>query len=129
MKHTRTLFALFAVLCLPLAAKAQYFVAGGIAYGVLSETEHTVEVTTKYNGYYHGNITIPSTVTYGGTTYDVVSLGELAFYGSTLTSVTIPTSVTRIKSQCFLYSTGPTSITVPASVADIGMMAFAASNM
>lgn len=123
------LAALLVAASFPVLASAQYFVSGGIAYGVLSETEHTVEVTTKYNGYYHGNINIPPTVTYGGITYDVVSLGALAFYGSTLTSVTIPTSVTRIKSQCFLYSNGPTSVTVPASVAEIGMMAFAANNL
>ena len=130
MQHTKTLFALFAVFCLPFAASAQYFMSGGIGYQVLSADDHTVEVTGKQNCTpYSGNINIPSTVTYNGTTYDVVSLGKRAFYGATLSSVTIPSSVTQIKSRCFLFATGPSSITVPASVTEIGELAFAAYNM
>ena len=131
MKHTKHLFALFAVLAtLPSAASAQYFQSGGLWYNVLSSTEHTVEVT-QGNGtnFYHGSITIPPTVTYGGTTYDVVALGEYAFFYATLSSVTIPTSVTQIKGLCFYSANGPAAITVPASVTDIGEMAFAANNM
>lgn len=115
---------------LPVVASAQYFEVGGIAYNVLSATEHTVEVVPLSScAYYHGNINIPATVTSGGITYSVVSLGKRAFYGATLSSVTIPASVTQIKSRCFLFATGPSSVTVPASVTEIGELAFAAYNM
>ena len=43
-----------AMLIIPLCTSAQYFTVGGIAYSVLSPTDHTVEVTYK-NSYYHGN--------------------------------------------------------------------------
>ncbi len=113
------------MLCLPKFASAQYFVTGGIAYEVLSSSEYTVEVSMKQNGY-HGNVNIPSSVDYNGSSYDVVALGEEAFYGSTLSNVTIPSSVTQIKSRCFLFANGPTTINVPASVTDIEEEAFGA---
>lgn len=129
-KRMKTLVALFvgAMFSLPSVGVAQTFGAGGIGYHVLSTEEHTVEVYQIRNGY-HGSVNIPATVTYRGTTYDVVALGELAFYGSTLTSVTIPSSVTRIEDGCFWGSDGPASIDIPASVTEIGLRAFAANGM
>ena len=120
---------LFILLCLYSNTKAQDFEVGGIAYNVLSASELTVEVAPKSCNFYRGNINIPATVTYNGTTYDVVALGEMAFYGGALSSVTIPSSVSQIKEQCFLFATGPSSITVPASVTEIGKLAFAAYQM
>lgn len=128
MKQIFRFASILMLLCLPFASKAQYFISGGIAYNVLSTEDHTVEVTGK-NNYYHGSISIPSTVTHNGTVYDVVALGEEAFYRSTLTNVSIPTSVSCIKNSCFLFATGPSTIDVPASVTEIGELAFAAFNM
>ena len=130
MEKTLHLISALALLCIPAVASAQYFETGGIGYNVLSATDHTVEVVPLSSGTsYRGNITIPATVTYGGDTYDVVALGTKAFYGGTLTRVTIPSSVLQIKSKCFQFAAGPSSITVPASVTDIGMLSFAAYNM
>lgn len=130
MQHTKTLFALLAVLCLPFATSAQNFMSGGIGYNVLSAENHTVEVTGKQNGTsYSGNINIPSTVTHNGTTYDVVALGEKAFYWATLSGITIPSSVTHIKYGCFLFATVPTTINVSASVTNIENLAFAANHL
>ncbi len=130
MKKTFRFFAALAVLCLPSALVAQHFETGGRAYNVLSEADHTVELTMRWSGSpYGGNFTVPSTVTYGGVTYDVVALGELAFYRANLSSVSIPTSITRIKTQCFLLATGPTAIYIPASVTEIDEMALSALNL
>ncbi len=126
-KRTFKAIALLVALTFTTAAEAQYFKVGGISYNVLSATDRTVEVVNCY--YYSGSINIPASVTYNGTTYDVVALGDYAFYGATLSSVTIPSSVTQIKNQCFLFATGPSTITIPASVAEIGALAFAAQNM
>ncbi len=70
---------------------------------------------------YVGNIIIPESITYSGTTYSVTSIGDNAFWGcSGLTSVTIPNSVSYIGKYAFAL----TSVTIPNSVSYIGEAAF-----
>ena len=55
----------------------------------------------------------------------VTSIGFAAFYNcQSLTSITIPNSVTSIGNYAFLACTGLTSITIPNSVTSIGEYAF-----
>ena len=110
---------------------AHSFDVDGIYYNITDKIAKTVEVTCKgsYNSddsnYYSGSVTIPSSVTYSGTTYSVTSIGENAFEDCTgLTSVTIPNSVTTIGNWAFSYCDGLTSITIPNSVIEIGSGAF-----
>ena len=57
---------------------------------------------SSYSNEYTGTVVIPETVTYNGKTYSVTSIGYSAFaYCSSLTSVTIPNSVTSIGNGAF----------------------------
>jgi predicted phage tail protein len=68
-----------------------------------------------------GAITIPSTL--GG--YPTQAIGGDAFLNNTnVTSVTIPSSVTRIGSYAFFNCTSLTSVSIPNNVTYIGVWAF-----
>ena len=104
----------------------------GIYYD-LNNDDKTASVTYIYMGLYTsdnkdayvGNIIIPESITYSGTTYSVTSIGDNAFWGcSGLTSVTIPNSISYIGKYAFASCSGLTSVTIPNSVSYIGEAAF-----
>ena len=79
-------------------------------------------------GDYSGSVIIPATVKYEGTTYEVNSIGMNAFTASSLTSITIPNSVTSIDISAFHHSSLK-SVTIPNSVISIGKNAFSYSDL
>jgi len=116
-----------ALLSATLSASAYDFETGGLYYNILSEEERTAEVTfsKKYVADYKGDITIPQICSYDGKEYNVVSIGESAFYlCSDMTSVSIPGSVTAIGDRAFVSCKGLTDITIPGAVQSIDDMAF-----
>ena len=71
------------------------------------------------------NLIIPSYVHHGGRSYNVVGIGNSAFYNCTgLDTVNILSSVTSIGTSAFSGCTGLTSVTIPSSVTNIGSFAF-----
>lgn len=101
-------------------------------YNILSDS--TVVVTypnysfgSYYSGYQKptGNLVIPSSVSYSGTAYQVVSVGDNAFNSCNgLMAVTIPNTVSSIGSSACSQCTGLTSLTIGNSVSSIGDNAF-----
>ena len=108
---------------------------GVVIYYNLINNEQELEVTykakydysgtTNYSGYTDvSTIIIPEEVSYMDTNKKVTSIGEHAFSKSSLTSVSIPNTVTTIKEAAFANCNGLSSITIPNSVTTIGESAF-----
>ncbi len=71
-----------------------------------------------------GDVKPYATVKYLGTTYNTRIIAEYAFYGSSITSINIPNSVTEIGRDAFHYCSSLTSVTIPNSVTEIGFQTF-----
>ena len=135
------LIALIMLLCSIVKGYAHYdFMVDGICYNIKSDTKVIVTYidydrkNISYGVYYVyynrdveyvGAITIPSKVAFENVVYDVVSIGDNAFYGcNSLTSITLPEGVTSIGSHAFSGCSSLTSITLPEGVTSIGERAF-----
>ena len=112
----KTTFLLLALL-LPATATAYDFEVDGIYYFIYNNEA----IVTNGNswgwdweyGSYAGDVTIPETVTYDGTTYSVTGISSSAFANcNELTSVSIPYSVITIESYPFAACSSLTSIVV-----------------
>ena len=70
---------------------------------------------------------IPATISYGGNSYDVVAIGDMAFEAGDLTTLTFasPSNITTIGARAFYSCSSLTgAIAIPASVTSIGRYAF-----
>ena len=120
----KKVYLLFLLALLPFVVYADPVEINGIYYNLVSKVK-TAEVTSNPNKY-SCDVTIPTTVTYGGNEYSVVSIDESAFNSCwALTSIIIPNSVNFIASGTFLNCRSLTSVAIPNSVIYIGSNAFA----
>lgn len=81
-----------------IAVGAQEFTVNGLTYKVSKMDSVTV---MSYNTDYGRDVSIPATVTYNQKTYKVTDIGDKAFNGIKITSVSIPSSVGYIGDQAF----------------------------
>ena len=88
--------------------------------------------TVTYNGSddpwnnpsYSGDVVIPATVNYEGMTFEVLTIGQYAFFFAyEVTSVSIPEGVVHIETEAFAEC-GFKEITLPTSIQSIGNHAF-----
>ncbi len=142
----RKLF-LISFICLFAKAWAYDAQINGIYYN-LNESAKTASVTSGDNKY-SGEVNIPATVSYSGSTYDVTSIESGGFFlcydltkvvipesvsdigfsafsnCDNLTEVNIPNAVKFIKGQTFEGCRSLTSMVIPDNVSTIGYEAFA----
>ena len=98
-----------------------YIMIDGVRYAL----KDSVATVVKQLSNIFGSITLPASVAYNDEIYSVENIEDSAFSGcSSLTSITIPDSVTSIGEYAFAHCTSLTSITIPDSVTRIGSSAF-----
>ncbi len=121
----KVLFVLAILIANSISASAIEFTVDGVRYSVNNDNTTVTVVGYPSDSEPTGDLTIPESVTYGGISYPVTSIGEGAFYDcSGLTSVTIPNSVTSIGGSAFYKCTGLTRVIIGNSVTYISNYAF-----
>ena len=121
----KILFVLAIFIANCISASAIEFKVDGVRYSVNNDNTTVTVVGYPLGSKPTGDLTIPESVTFGGISFPVTSIGKSAFeYCSGLTSVTIPGSVTSIGVWAFSNCTGLTSVTIPGSVTSIGYGVF-----
>lgn len=131
----RILFTTLLILSfIGLKTYAHDFEVNGVYYNIVADKK--VEVTFKgedtdsHANEYIGSIKIPSSVSYYGTKYTVIAIGNDAFYDcEKITSVKIPNSVIAIGNYAFYGCKKATSIEIPKSITNIGRSAFMFTNL
>ena len=118
------LLLLASAIATSLSAAAYDFEWAGIYYNITGN--NTVEVTysDRDNNTYSGSVSIPETVTNNGTEYSVTTIGESAFQGSAVTSVSMPEGITSIDYNAFFGCQNLESVTLPESLTTLGSSAF-----
>ena len=128
MKQRLIAFLLPLFLCVFANEASAYDAKVDGIYYIFSDTNATV--TNLLNGTnntpaYSGDVVIPETVTYKGTTYTVTKVGHWAFqYCSNLKSVSLPSTVTELGNYAFYHCDNLTSYEIPNSITSVGMYAF-----
>ena len=95
----------------------------GVQYNVKNKNTVSVDSDIWDDYDYSGDIIIPETVI-AGDTFNIKSIGSYAFSYDSITSITIPNSVTEIGEAAFSHCRCLTSITIPNSVVSIGGWVF-----
>ena len=130
MKQKVLSFSLFVFALLTQQYGYAYdFEVDGIYYNVISFEQMTAGVTHDDHfipptSHYSGNISIPSSVTYNGKTFSVVSILKEAFTKSTVTSVYLPNSIIEICESAFNGCKNLVSVNIPNSTETIGSSCF-----
>lgn len=127
MKHLVNLILLILGILFPLelfSFSEDHVYVNGIYYIF---NENIATVTNRVYGNdpnYSGNIVIPETVSYGGKTYTVTSIGNGAFRYTPITGVVIPNTIYGIGEGAFANCDQLTEVVLPYSVEGIGQGAF-----
>ena len=103
------------------------FAEDAIFYKDLGDNKASVTHALRFAEDYSGDITIPQTVTHGGTTYTVTTVGSEAFYDChNLYSVVLPQTVNSISNYAFYYCNNLTNVNIPEGVQYINYCTFGA---
>lgn len=99
--NTKRLFLLFSLFLIAIRINAYDFEVDGIYYNITSLDNNEVEATHG-NTYSSGDVVLPEYVTFNHKTYKVTGIGDRAFDGGHVHSLTIPSTVIKL-SDTFVH--------------------------
>lgn len=117
---------LLLTMLLPMVTMADPVEINGICYNLIDKGS-VAEVTSNPKSYI-GDIVIPETIEYEDVNYKVEIIGVEAFAYSSITSISIPNSVKKVRRDAFFYSLNLTSVSLPQSITSIEEGAFSGCN-
>ncbi|MCD7825738.1 MAG: leucine-rich repeat domain-containing protein [Clostridiaceae bacterium] len=98
----------------------------GLIYEVLEDADEPSMTVATYNDVALEDITIPNTVIYQDTEYQVTQIGESAFESNVLLQkITIPEGVTVLDTNAFYSCPALTEVVLPDTLESIGESCFA----
>ncbi|MGY5353939.1 leucine-rich repeat domain-containing protein [Wenyingzhuangia sp. IMCC45467] len=104
------------------------FTIAGITYEKTSET--TVKVIKNFDNVYAKSITIPNTVSYNKTNFNVTEISDTAFKNNeSITAISIGNNITTIKAFSFSNCKNLSSISMSNSISSIEKSAFSSSGL
>lgn len=125
----KKLLTIIMILAAAMVARADVFYSGGLCYQTLDDAPvPQVEVAPVWGmdvPDYEGVYIIPERVYYDGENYDVVAIGDSAFWLSHATQVQLPNTVTRIGVAAFALDEELTDITLPLHLSELAPYALA----
>lgn len=107
MRNIKILFILFfSFISSVVFSQQTYFLVDGIQYRTLNDTD--CEVTRRIDGvpYSEPTFIIPMTANYDDIDYNVIAIGDSAFYDATSTTIELHTAIMQIGSYAFGGTTG-----------------------
>lgn len=124
MKHRLLFLGALLISSLSLFATTEIVQIGDLYFNLYSESQTAELLSRQGGGVYTGTyVDIPESVSYGGKSYAVTSIGDRAFMNASVNVVNIPNSVTSIGYRAFATSS-IIAIQIPNSVTTIGEDAF-----
>ena len=137
----RYLSLVIVLLVVSMQSFAYDFLVDGSYYKITNSTTKEVAVTLKLYSSggryssdtiisdYTGQVVVPSSVVYEGTTYKVTGIDDYAFDDSDVTSVILPNTIKTIGNSAFAYCALLTEIELPASITSVGSSPFTGSSI
>ena len=105
------------------SAWAQTFTQGDLKFTVTDADAKTVSVA-KDNNDIEGDLVLPSTVSNEGVTYTVTTVANNGFSSASISSLTIPATVTALGNRSFSYCHSLTSITIQDSSEPLSIVTY-----
>ena len=122
-------FILFCLITFSNVVSAYDVLVNGVYYNLYPSSKKAVVTNEKdniFNGsdIYTGAITIPESIFYNGKIFKITEIGKYAFFGSKISSISLPNSIESIGDRAFYGCEELNNIDIPVSVTSIGIYAF-----